>query len=551
MAIQENLKKILFSRFGKDVRKAIHDSIHDCYQDVVKRDAEVKDIRRGTDGKLYENAGEAVRAQFTALDMDKISKPTQEQNGKTPRALDGEVEWVPLGLPTEEQTNTAVTGWLNKHPEATTTVQDGSLTEQKIQSDFLKKIKKDYITPQMFGAKGDGIHDDTVPIKDALVFCENNNKLLYIPSGVYLITDSLTITKSVSIKGAAHHRDMLSSNDPYMGNSVLKFSTNIEKTFITTQEKAYDVSISFLMFTSDFYSVEISGEIASKGNPKKYYKAIPKIPNVNCLNLEKTIRGSIENCTFNGFSGIGVVTGQHKHITDCTFTNCNIAINTSNYDNLIHHCWFRFCSICIYTENNNTLFLSDSWFDQIEQTAIKNLGGGFMMISNCEFDLIEYCAIYSKYLWNSFIQARQSRCGLYYSGHEPNEVPDGEEYKACCVYTESVSKDNVFQVNIQRREIKPGYGISPSFFFHGKGLNNSMSMFKNCVLKVSVDTKKWLKAAGIRAAKTMAQTAVAVIGTGAVISAVDWQMVVSSAVVAGVVSVLTSVAGIPEVAEGK
>lgn len=78
-----------------------------------------------------------------------------------------------------------------------------------------------------------------------------------------------------------------------------------------------------------------------------------------------------------------------------------------------------------------------------------------------------------------------------------------------------------------------------------------MSMFKNCVLKVSVDTKKWLKAAGIRAAKTMAQTAVAVIGTGAVISAVDWQMVVSSAVVAGVVSVLTSVAGIPEVAEGK
>lgn len=76
-------------------------------------------------------------------------------------------------------------------------------------------------------------------------------------------------------------------------------------------------------------------------------------------------------------------------------------------------------------------------------------------------------------------------------------------------------------------------------------------MFKNCVLKVSVDTKKWLKAAGIRAVKTMAQTAVAVIGTGAVISAVDWQMVVSSAVVAGVVSVLTSVAGIPEVTEGK
>lgn len=72
-------------------------------------------------------------------------------------------------------------------------------------------------------------------------------------------------------------------------------------------------------------------------------------------------------------------------------------------------------------------------------------------------------------------------------------------------------------------------------------------MLKNCVLRVSVDTQKWAKAAGIRALKTMAQTAVAVIGTGAVISAVDWKMVVSSAIVAGVMSLLTSVAGIPEV----
>lgn len=72
-------------------------------------------------------------------------------------------------------------------------------------------------------------------------------------------------------------------------------------------------------------------------------------------------------------------------------------------------------------------------------------------------------------------------------------------------------------------------------------------MFKNCVFKVSVNTQKWLKASTIRAVKTMAQTAVAVIGTGAVISAVDWTMVVSASVVAGIVSVLTSIAGIPEV----
>lgn len=72
-------------------------------------------------------------------------------------------------------------------------------------------------------------------------------------------------------------------------------------------------------------------------------------------------------------------------------------------------------------------------------------------------------------------------------------------------------------------------------------------MLKNNVFKVSVDTKKWAKAAAVRAIKTIAQTAVAVIGTSTVVATVDWKLVVSSAVVAGVVSVLTSVAGIPEV----
>lgn len=72
-------------------------------------------------------------------------------------------------------------------------------------------------------------------------------------------------------------------------------------------------------------------------------------------------------------------------------------------------------------------------------------------------------------------------------------------------------------------------------------------MFKNNVFRVSVDTVKWAKKASVRAVKTMAQTSVGIIGTSAVIASVDWQMVVSSAVVAGVVSILTSVAGIPEV----
>ena len=61
--------------------------------------------------------------------------------------------------------------------------------------------------------------------------------------------------------------------------------------------------------------------------------------------------------------------------------------------------------------------------------------------------------------------------------------------------------------------------------------------------------KKWFKAAGIRAIKTVAQTAVATIGTAAVLGEVDWLMVGSAAVLAGLLSLLTSVAGLPEVKE--
>jgi len=61
--------------------------------------------------------------------------------------------------------------------------------------------------------------------------------------------------------------------------------------------------------------------------------------------------------------------------------------------------------------------------------------------------------------------------------------------------------------------------------------------------------KKWLKAAGIRALKTVAQTAIATIGTSMVVNEVNWIVVLSASLLAGLLSMLTSVAGIPEVEE--
>lgn len=59
-------------------------------------------------------------------------------------------------------------------------------------------------------------------------------------------------------------------------------------------------------------------------------------------------------------------------------------------------------------------------------------------------------------------------------------------------------------------------------------------------------TIRWWKAAGIRAAKTVAQTALATIGTAAALGEVQWQMVASASILAGLLSMLTSIAGLPE-----
>lgn len=62
-------------------------------------------------------------------------------------------------------------------------------------------------------------------------------------------------------------------------------------------------------------------------------------------------------------------------------------------------------------------------------------------------------------------------------------------------------------------------------------------------------SKKWWKAAGVRAVKTVAQTAAATVGTAAVLSEVNWVMVLSASVLAGLLSLLTSIGGLPELEE--
>ena len=96
----------------------------------------------------------------------KVSRPLDDPNGSDGEILqslgDGRTRWTPFAAPSDAQVGASVAAWLDAHPEATTSVQDGSITREKIAGGVLP-----FVTPEMFGALGDGEHDDSAAIQAA------------------------------------------------------------------------------------------------------------------------------------------------------------------------------------------------------------------------------------------------------------------------------------------------------------------------------------------------------------------------------------------------
>ncbi len=281
---------------------------------------------------------------------DKVDKPSTADDGKVPRAKDGEVEWVEVGQPTDDQTDNAVTKWLDRHPEATTTVQDGAITKKKINAKFLPYIEKDYVTPQMFGAKGDGISDDSESFKEAL-----KHKSVFIPSGTYILSTNLEV--SGRVVGADET------------STILKFNN------IPSESYAFTVKSNF----TNMSNLTIISEYTSETYESCEYNGI------NC--------DYVWNLSFNNIQARLFKTGIHLNnswndiFSECTFSRCQTGVlgDSETNNDIFRNCFVKYNKIGV-RKKDGTNFVLDGSDLSYNTTGFQQEGIGISSVVNCYFE---------------------------------------------------------------------------------------------------------------------------------------------------------------------
>ena len=349
---------------------------------------EVADLKGAMSGKQdtltfdntpTENSTNPVKSGgvYTAL-SGKVNKPGT--NGTSGQFLktngDGTTAWAdPLTEPIDD----AVADWLDAHPEATTTVEDNSLTYAK-----LVKGTLGYVIPQQFGAVGDGVTDDTTAIKNCIDYAIDNNYTVFLPEGTYIV-NSATLAfaigngKSLVICGCGQNSVIKRKADSLDGKWSRLFSVTVMGGMITHGK---DVIFSNFFIDSnrrgqsmatsgDDYEasadIAISNGTGEQGGTDQY---IDKVlidnmtffdPVADCFNFSGSGQVYVNHVYINnmiatgrqgtrsdiGFTGNPLM---DVHITNCSCGSIHFEYNSTVSDDaiipyLIENCVFNNCSL--------------------------------------------------------------------------------------------------------------------------------------------------------------------------------------------------------------
>lgn len=213
------------------------------------------------------NSGEAADAKVVGNEISSLKEELNElQNGGY--------------VADQQQIGQKVNAWLDEHPEATTTVQDYSLELSKFTENAKKYIVKDYVTPQMFGAVGDGITDDTTAFQSAIDYCGSHGIELFA-IGRYLISSTLTIKNSglhilgkyCSIVMATDNEPIIKIYDPEHIYSMHSFiidglGLSYKNQQFVENTNAFGLYFECMVYRSKFSNISVTGAYCGIGNSK-------------------------------------------------------------------------------------------------------------------------------------------------------------------------------------------------------------------------------------------------------------------------------------------
>ena len=307
-----------------------------------------------------------------------------------------------------------------------------------------------------FGLKGDGVTDNTQALQN-MINRVPTGAVIFFPQGTYNITDTITINKSLYFIGDSIHKGGDNFDTPN-SDSIISYAGT--KTNVTLFKRTLWRPVSFkcLSFIGNAFTV-VDNDNRPSTYPRPMYKDVTLKEGINGVDMNDSDSDSdsftsFENCTFRGFSGFALKVGQHKYITNCSFSHCYSAIQAT-MDSIVENCWICRCHNGITSILSNkqrsgeaskyfTIIGSDIWADQLSghfYVTENDTGTTTCFFDNVNIDLVDesvICALGG--LMDGHINGKISRYAMSCENITEEEKTAELLTKCCVIYTKHATR---------------------------------------------------------------------------------------------------------------